>query len=668
MAAQGGSISNALLQTLNPHPYGRYINYLGPEDGMSRTEFETSNLSEYYSLDLSYCHRGKRLNASMLYEIFGGYSGQDSDTVRNLMLNEVTCSESNLDYYERAGFICLQMKNTNMDDWLQHQTKSSVRGDEISVYILCHLFMRHAMIHTRNKAWCSILPTGGNINYAMACDTHLLYMGNNIFGLMLPKPAPMLNPLPSMGVPQSHAALPSPNVRTNALEISTRPTPKPLQNRPLHRPPSAALGAPPSAEPNTSYNMNDNNSVNVTDLKIASVDSQKTTPNDDDSVSVASTVIIHDAPGSVTKVKDADILNKECRVSLTKLSDSVLEKYLSPKPMMSESFDSSDNLPLSQVASQMTNQSEERGRPRRKRKRVKYAESSQESNSGVDSDYNSRPLKTPKIGPGSRPSKDRLRAYRYMKNKSKTSKPKNTLPPVKPCNKLLAADIPSNREQDTKSNNKSKSPGLSAPASTTDDVQMDNPGNKPKGSLSVKHHGLKKFKKIRKFRCKLCNKILNSRREANEHHKANHGKCYCNICGKACNTPSTLERHMYVHSESKPHVCRTCGEAFTFEGEWKQHRFKHRRIAAFPCNHCIKRFMREGELVKHQKVHENKDYNCDQCTYTSKDPRNLKQHLKKHTDDLPYMCIKCNNCFKYWTQKDRHKCPGIPRSSSPEFD
>ena len=191
MASRVGSISTTLLQVINPHPYGCYINYLGIKDGMTCLEFEASSLSEYYMLDLSYCHRGKRLNPNMLYEIFGGYSGQDSSTVRRLMLNEAKCSKSNLVYYKRARFICLQMKNTTFNDCLQQQTQSTTRGDEISVYILCHLFMCHAMIHTKNKAWCSILPTGGNINYVMACNTHLLYMGNNIFGLMIPKPSPI---------------------------------------------------------------------------------------------------------------------------------------------------------------------------------------------------------------------------------------------------------------------------------------------------------------------------------------------------------------------------------------------------------------------------------------------------------------------------------------------
>ena len=411
---------------------------------MSRREFEASSLSEYYTLDLSYCHHGKRLNSSMLYEIFGGYSGQDSDTVRKLMLNEATCSRSHLDYYERAGFICLQMKNTNFNDWLQHQAKSTARGDEISVYILCHLFMQHAMIHTRNKAWCSILPTGGNINYAMACDTHLLCMGNNIFGVMIPKPAltSIVSNVPSVAqaVSQPPVTLPPLDVRTMVLNIPTHPTPTPLFNRALRSTPSTSLGAPPPAKPGTSNaTIGNNNNENINSDNI-SADQDEDTNKDDDSVSTVSTLILQDKPVSVTKVKDADVLNKECKVSLTRMSMKDLEKYLKPdkhsQTLSSDMFDSTDDVPLSQLVSIATINSDasayqgDRGRPRHRKKRVKYEESSFESKS--DSDYNPCPPKPSKITPGSGPSKDRLRVHSFMKNKGKLHTPKTTLPPIVP--------------------------------------------------------------------------------------------------------------------------------------------------------------------------------------------------------------------------------------------
>ena len=104
---------------------------------------------------------------------------------------------------------------------------------------------------------------------------------------------------------------------------------------------------------------------------------------------------------------------------------------------------------------------------------------------------------------------------------------------------------------------------------------------KPIGELSVTEHRLKKFKCVCKFKYKECNFVANSRHEINNHHKATHSKCYCNKCGKACNTPNTLLHHMYSHNKDLPYPCE---ERFAFSGQLKQHRFKHRTVATFPCS------------------------------------------------------------------------------------
>ena len=127
----------------------------------------------------------------MLYDIFGTYSNQDGDLVRVLMLNELTCSEANNNYYGRAGFICLQMKGMSLGDWCEQQARKNTRGDEFSIYVLCHLFMRHAMIHSKSQPWYTIQQMGGGFNYTSACHTHLLYMGNQRYGILIPKPPPI---------------------------------------------------------------------------------------------------------------------------------------------------------------------------------------------------------------------------------------------------------------------------------------------------------------------------------------------------------------------------------------------------------------------------------------------------------------------------------------------
>ena len=133
MAQQPASLASALANALNPIPFTKYVSYIGKEDGMSRREFEANLLSEYFTLDLSLGYINYKWNNNMLYDIFGSYSNQDGDVVRALMLNELTCSEVNNNYYGRAGFICLQMKGMSLDDWCGQQARRNTRGDEFSV-------------------------------------------------------------------------------------------------------------------------------------------------------------------------------------------------------------------------------------------------------------------------------------------------------------------------------------------------------------------------------------------------------------------------------------------------------------------------------------------------------------------------------------------------------
>ena len=71
MAAQQNSIARALLTALNLIPYGRYINYISEEEGITLKEFEESILSKQYTLDLQYnYHSNGRQNLSALYTIF----------------------------------------------------------------------------------------------------------------------------------------------------------------------------------------------------------------------------------------------------------------------------------------------------------------------------------------------------------------------------------------------------------------------------------------------------------------------------------------------------------------------------------------------------------------------------------------------------------------------
>ena len=138
MVGQHTSIASALLTTLNPVPYGRYINYISEEEAITVGEFEESILSEQYTIDLQYNHHANGCqNKSAIYTIFGLYSNDSADTVCLNLLNEVTQSVNNFEFYESTGFVCLCII---IDEWLSKQKHKTMKDDEITVYILSRLY------------------------------------------------------------------------------------------------------------------------------------------------------------------------------------------------------------------------------------------------------------------------------------------------------------------------------------------------------------------------------------------------------------------------------------------------------------------------------------------------------------------------------------------------
>ena len=541
--AAGGSMASALLNALNPIPYGRYVNYISKEDAVTRKDFENSVLSEYYTLDLTLCYTGKRINASMLYSIFGQYSDQTADAVRLSILNEVTNCKANVDFYESTGFVCLRMKELSLDEWLQQQFHKTIRGDELAAFVLSRLYSCHTMIHTAKKPWCTIMPTGQNYNYAAACDTHLLFMGNNIFSVLHHKPPPV----PAIAATQiiQNATVPQhPNVPTQPAPSTSTSTNVEAANRTPEKPVDTI---PTEAE--VSGTNSSNNDSSTTDRTVNKPDLQH-----DDTSNDGSVVNLDKHPTGIHTAYD-NILTKECVVKLDRDKTNKLVKEAESKHdhpsdsgmdtgmsgLSTQSHSDSDDIPLSELLQK------DRGRPKRRIKRVKYEESS--PGSDTDSDFQKTPKQKSKPLPRSGPSEDRLRAQKFIVGsacgkRSFVTKDSQSAPiPVRNTrsSKSVGQAVPDlNAEDGTNSSNDSSEPiqNTSKTANT-----------KRTGSLSVTEHGLKKYKRVRKFKCKECDFVGNSRREINNHHKGTHSKCYCNTCGKACNTPSTLSRHMYSHKE-----------------------------------------------------------------------------------------------------------------------
>ena len=102
----------------------------------------------------------------------------------------------NTHWYRHAGHVCLGMQGTTFDDWLKQLKYKKSPGDELCVYALSALLRRHTIIHTAVRPWFTLERTPG-MSFSVACElseTHLLYLGNNVFGELHRKPLSMVHP------------------------------------------------------------------------------------------------------------------------------------------------------------------------------------------------------------------------------------------------------------------------------------------------------------------------------------------------------------------------------------------------------------------------------------------------------------------------------------------
>ena len=118
------TISSELYNAIKSKDYCDFVGYLGPKDGLGIAAFLEFTWGQFYTADTTLLHRnGRRTNNNHIYQMFGEFSGMDSEEVKMAMLKEIT---SNYNFYERKCMAILHKLDMNLSHWLGHHPNKNV--------------------------------------------------------------------------------------------------------------------------------------------------------------------------------------------------------------------------------------------------------------------------------------------------------------------------------------------------------------------------------------------------------------------------------------------------------------------------------------------------------------------------------------------------------------
>ena len=177
---------------------------------------------------------------------------------------------------------------------------------------------------------------------------------------------------------------------------------------------------------------------------------------------------------------------------------------------------------------------------------------------------------------------------------------------------------------------------------------------------TVEYKLKRKYSKLRNFSCVKCAKKFETQKDLNEHFHAVHLPVKCDLCQEQFDTPAAMLHHKYKHYDFMC-KCKICCKGFHFKSQKMEHMQVHQAQGDWVCfkPKCGKQFKRESELNAHLFSHNKVPQKCEQCPYMNSDPRNLRAHMRKHSNVLSFKCSLCGKGFRWVQQRARHLKAGI---------
>ena len=125
--------------------------------------------------------KGGKLKANGLFDIFTRYSHKTPSETRSDMIDWVNENSKKLNKY--ATFT-LRKRGKTVANWLNDMRSENTPGDEIAIYCLSNMYLRHVFVKTSKLFWTTVSHTWNDNEASLRpkCELILMYLGHSRYG------------------------------------------------------------------------------------------------------------------------------------------------------------------------------------------------------------------------------------------------------------------------------------------------------------------------------------------------------------------------------------------------------------------------------------------------------------------------------------------------------
>ena len=187
MAACSINIAEELYSLLVNKPYETDVQIIDADTQPNSEELKKVRklLDKAYKLDTSrFQTRCGNCIPNGMFELFGEYSGRDAQTIRDELYDWLQDKSNEVRSVVMKAM--LPFPNRSLTGWLMTMRNVKYAGDKLTLYALCKLYHRHAVVYTMTGLWTTVKDSVllNEFDLVEKCDIKLLHLGGYQYGVL----------------------------------------------------------------------------------------------------------------------------------------------------------------------------------------------------------------------------------------------------------------------------------------------------------------------------------------------------------------------------------------------------------------------------------------------------------------------------------------------------